>query len=77
MAAVLGSDKFTQLSVILGLSESMYGLYGHKSVWFIDYRRDMGYVDKIPAYQLGKWKIIWIIKEYGLYGVWVRGESTV
>ena len=37
----------------------------------------MGYGHKIPANQFGKLKILWIIKEYGLYGVWVISESTV
>jgi len=37
----------------------------------------MGYGHKIPANQFGKLKILWVIKEYGLYGVWVISESTV
>ena len=41
------------------------------------YERVMGYSDKIPANQLGKWKTVWVIGEYGLYGVWVISESTV
>ena len=32
---------------------------------------------KIPANQLGKSKNVWPIKEYGLYLVCVRRESTV
>ena len=29
---------------------------------------------RIPTWEM---KIVWIIKEHGLYGVWVRRESTV
>ena len=32
---------------------------------------------KIPAYQHGISKIVWVITEYGLYHVWVMTESTV
>ncbi|KAF9228942.1 hypothetical protein BS17DRAFT_690832, partial [Gyrodon lividus] len=46
-------------------------------VWVIGYGRVMGYQDEIPAYQLGKLKILWAIKEYGLYGVWIISELTV
>ena len=37
----------------------------------------MGFGDKIPAYQLGKPKNVWVSREYGLCGVWVMGELTV
>ena len=37
----------------------------------------MGYGHEIPANQFGKLKILWVIKEYGLYGVWVISELTV
>ncbi|KAF8549117.1 hypothetical protein OG21DRAFT_1421878 [Imleria badia] len=42
-----------------------YGLWG------------MGCGCKFPANQLGKSKKLWVIREYGLYGVWVTRESTV
>jgi hypothetical protein len=41
------------------------------------YYRGMAYELKIPAYQLGNLKILWVIQEYGLSGVWVRRSSTV
>ena len=37
----------------------------------------MGYGYKIPANQLGKWKKVWVRKEYGLCGVWVTRGLTV
>ena len=37
----------------------------------------MGYGYKIPANQLGKWKNLWVSREYGLYLVCVRRELTV
>ena len=37
----------------------------------------MGYGCKIPANQLGKWKKVWVRREYGLCGVWVTRELTV
>ena len=37
----------------------------------------MGYAPQIPANQLGKSKTIWLMREYGLYPVCVRRESTV
>ncbi|KAF9228257.1 hypothetical protein BS17DRAFT_773357 [Gyrodon lividus] len=37
----------------------------------------MGYQYEIPADRLGKLKILWVMREYGLYGVWVIRESTV
>ena len=33
--------------------------------------------NKIPAYQLRKLKILWVIQEYGLSGVWVKRVLTV
>jgi len=48
-----------------------------KLVWVMGYGRVMGYRYKITAYRLGKWEILWNIKEYGLYPVWVITESTV
>ena len=32
---------------------------------------------KIPANQLGKWKNVWVLREYGLPEVWLTRESTV
>ena len=37
----------------------------------------MGYSYEITANQLGKSKYVCPIREYGLYLVWVRRESTV
>ena len=37
----------------------------------------MGYEPNFPANQLGGQKILWVIVEYGLSGIWVRRESTV
>ncbi|KIK91316.1 hypothetical protein PAXRUDRAFT_798036 [Paxillus rubicundulus Ve08.2h10] len=37
----------------------------------------MGYVGKIPANRLGRFKNLWVMKEYGLSWVWVMRESTV
>ena len=37
----------------------------------------MGYSHEIPANQLGRSKNVWVSREYGLYLVWVRRESTV
>ena len=36
----------------------------------------MGYGYKIPTYQHGKSKNIWVMREYGLSRVWVMREST-
>jgi hypothetical protein len=48
-----------------------------KKVWVIGYQRVMGYGFEIPAYQLGGLKILWVMGEYGLPGVWVKRVSTV
>jgi hypothetical protein len=53
------------------------GYDNQKSVWVIGYGRVMGYQYEIPANRLGKLKNLCVIKEYGLYGVWVISESTV
>ena len=37
----------------------------------------MEFGDKIPAYQLGKPKNVWVSGEYELCEVWVMGELTV
>ena len=37
----------------------------------------MGYVGKIPANQLGKFKKVWVMREKWLSRVWVMRESTV
>ena len=37
----------------------------------------MGYGCKFPANELGKSKNLWVVREYGLYGVWVTRELTV
>src|SRR5712675_1350133 len=48
-----------------------------KLLWVMGYEGVMGYVCKCPAYQLGNSKILWLIREYGLPGVWVKRASTV
>jgi hypothetical protein len=53
------------------------GYDNQKSVWVIGYGRVIGYQYEIPANRLGKLKNLCVIKEYGLYGVWVISESTV
>ncbi|KAF8219456.1 hypothetical protein L208DRAFT_1339936 [Tricholoma matsutake] len=37
----------------------------------------MGYGFEFPAYQLGGSKIVWVMGEYGLLGLWVMRELTV
>ena len=37
----------------------------------------MGYGCKLPADELGKSKNLWVIREYGLYEVWLTRELTV
>src|SRR6266436_9764972 len=51
--------------------------FAPKKLWSMGYYRVMAYELKIPAYQLGNLKILWVIREYGLSGVWVRRGSTV
>jgi len=41
------------------------------------YGRVMGFTIKIPLSQLGKLKKVWVFREYGLSGLWLKGESTV
>ena len=41
------------------------------------YQRVMGYGSKSPAYQLGGLKNLWVLREYGLSGLWVKRASTV
>ena len=41
------------------------------------YDGPMGYGLKIPAYQTGGYKTLWIIRGYGLYGLWVKRGLTV
>ena len=37
----------------------------------------MGHWFKSPAYQLGGSKNVWVTREYGLSGVWVKRVMTV
>ena len=46
-------------------------------VWVTGYEGVMGFEAKIPANQLGRPKILWVMREYGLTGLWVKRESTV
>jgi hypothetical protein len=45
-----------------------------RGYWLLE---GMGYAYEIPAYQPGKWVVVWVIGEYGLSGVWVMREMTV
>jgi len=56
------------LHISLEYSSKMYGFFPQKA---------MGYGMKIPANQLGILKILWVIIEYGLRGVWAKRVSTV
>ncbi|KAF8233262.1 hypothetical protein L208DRAFT_1267639, partial [Tricholoma matsutake] len=51
--------------------------FASKKVWVIGYQRVMGYGFEIPTYRLGGSKILWVMGEYGLSGVWVKRVSTV
>jgi hypothetical protein len=51
--------------------------FASKKVWVMGYQRVMGYGSQIPAYQLGGLKILWVMGEYGLSGLWVKRESTL
>ena len=57
--------SITQPYVWVMIVKSVYGLW------------PMGYRYKIPANQLGRSKNVWPMREYGLYLVCVRRESTV
>lgn len=46
-------------------------------LWVIGYEGVMCYGLVFPANQLGKPKILWGLREYGLCGIWVRREATV
>jgi hypothetical protein len=46
-------------------------------LWVMGYKRVMGYGPKSPAYQLGNFKNLWGIREYGLSELWVKRASTV
>jgi len=48
-----------------------------KYVWVIGYGRVMGYDPYLHSNQLGNWQNLWVIKEYGLWEVWIRREMTV
>ena len=54
----------------------MYGFCFKKAMGY-GVCRCMAYVKQIPAYQLGNSKMLWVLVEYGLSGVWVRRVSTV
>ena len=46
-------------------------------LWVIRYGRGMGYKSGITANQVGRFKNLWSMGEYGLWGVWLKRESTV
>ena len=46
-------------------------------VWGMCYGTFMGYGIKIPAHQVGGFKMLWDIRGYGLSGLWVKRGSTV
>jgi hypothetical protein len=57
-------------------TSKLYGFYVMK-LWVMGYKRVMGYGPKSPAYQLGNFKNLWGIREYGLSELWVKRASTV
>ena len=46
-------------------------------VWDMEYQKCMGYRLKFPTNQVGNWKIIWGIRDYGLSELWVKRASAV
>jgi hypothetical protein len=54
----------------------MYGFYLATGMGY-GLLGSMGYGFEFPAYQLGGSKIVWVMGEYGLSGLWVMRESTV
>jgi hypothetical protein len=48
-----------------------------KKLWIMGYGGVMGYGLEFPANRLGGLKILWVIREYGLQGLWPKRESTV
>jgi len=43
-----------------------------KVVWVMGYEGVMGYGSLFPANQLGGSKILWVLRKYGLRGVWIK-----
>ena len=50
-------------------------LFTHKS--YDKFPMPIRYSHEIPVNQLGRSENVWVSREYGLYLVWVRRESTV
>ncbi|TBU62796.1 hypothetical protein BD310DRAFT_918200 [Dichomitus squalens] len=48
-----------------------------RRLWVMGYWGPMGYGVEFPLSRLGKAKILWVFRVYGLPGVWVRRVSTV
>jgi len=51
--------------------------FGVPMLWVMGYGGIMGYGPRFPANGVGNSKILWVIMEYGLWGLWVMRESTV
>jgi len=51
--------------------------FGLPVLWVMGYEGIMGYGPNFPANQVGNSKKLWVIREYGLWELWVRRESTV
>ncbi|KAF9476183.1 hypothetical protein BDN70DRAFT_812686 [Pholiota conissans] len=51
--------------------------FSRQGVWLIGYCGPMGYGLQIPAHQAGGSIYLWVIRGYGLSGVWVMRGSTV
>ncbi|KAF8263689.1 hypothetical protein EI94DRAFT_1518896, partial [Lactarius quietus] len=46
-------------------------------LWVMGYGTSMGYESQIPASILETSKILWVKRDYGVTGLWVRRASTV
>jgi len=51
--------------------------FGLLVLWVMGYEGIMGYGPNFPTNQVGNLKKLWVIREYGLWELWVRRELTV
>ncbi|KAF8262317.1 hypothetical protein EI94DRAFT_1602813 [Lactarius quietus] len=51
--------------------------FGVGPLWVMGYGTGMGYESQIPASVLETSKILWVKRDYGVTGLWVRRASTV
>ena len=51
--------------------------FANQGVWGMGYCGPMGYGMQFPANQVGGQLRLWVIRGYGLSGVWVMRGSTV